>query len=64
MTKPLPFTEHAIVRAIKGVRRAGIKVGAVKIGADGSILVLDEALAPAVAPTQDASPSEWEDFQA
>jgi hypothetical protein len=60
MTKPLPFTENAILRAVNGVRKAGIRVGAVKIGPDGSILILDEALAPAVVPKQDPVPSKWE----
>jgi hypothetical protein len=53
VTKPLPFTENAIVRAVSGARKAGVKVGAVRIEPDGTITVLDASLAPAIAPTQD-----------
>lgn len=62
MTKSLPFTENAIARAIAGARKGGVKVGAVEIRPDGSIVVLDESLAPAIYPKQDsaAAPSKWD----
>lgn len=59
MTKPLPFTENAIQRAVSGARKAGIKVGAIKVDPDGAITVLDESLAPTAAPKQDRPPSKW-----
>lgn len=63
MTKSLPFTANAIVRAVYGARKAGIKVAAVRVEPDGSIIVLDEALAPVVVPKQDpekAALSKWD----
>jgi hypothetical protein len=59
MTKALPFTENAIQRAVGGARKAGIKVGPVMVAPDGTIIVLDESLAPAIVPKQDPPPSKW-----
>lgn len=64
MTKPLPFTEVSIARAIRGVERAGRYVVGVK--GDGTILVglkpLDTAsLVPEI--EQDVPASKWEDHQ-
>jgi hypothetical protein len=62
MTKPLPFTEASLARAIRGVERAGRFVVGVK--GDGTLLVgarpLDTAsLVPEIA--QDVPASKWED---
>ena len=64
MTKPLPFTEASLARAIRGVERAGRFVVGVK--GDGTLLVsvrpLDTAsLVPEIEET--ATVSEWEDKQ-
>lgn len=61
MTKSLPFTENAVARAVAGARKGGIKVGAVRVEPDGTIVVLDEKLAPAVLPhhDNDNKPSKW-----
>jgi len=57
----MPYTENAIARVIAGARKAGVNVGAVKVEPDGSITVLDEKLAPAVTPKQDAPvPCKWD----
>lgn len=66
MTKPLPFTELSVRRAIAAARKEGVKVGAVKVDPNGAVTVFDERLAPSIAPTQDAvpAPPEWEDFEA
>jgi uncharacterized protein GlcG (DUF336 family) len=64
MTKPLPFTELSVRRAIAAARKEGVKVGAVKVDPNGAVTVFDESIAPAIAPTQDASPSPWEDIEA
>lgn len=42
MTKPLPFTEVSLARAIRGVERAGRFVVGVK--GDGTLLVSDKPL--------------------
>jgi len=62
MTKPLPFTEASLARAIRGVERAGRFVVGVK--PDGTVLVADKpldtvSLVPKI--EQDAPASKWED---
>jgi hypothetical protein len=62
MTKPLPFTEASLARAIRGVERAGRFVVGVK--SDGTLLIgnkpLDTAsLVPEI--EQDIPASKWED---
>jgi hypothetical protein len=62
MTKPLPFTEASLARAIRGVERAGRFVVGVK--PDGTVLVADKpldtvSLVPEI--EQDAPASKWED---
>lgn len=72
MTKPLPFTESAIARAVAGATKGGMSVGAVKITANGSIIVLDEKLVPTIMPKEDDmtkekegdTPSPWDDIEA
>jgi hypothetical protein len=62
MTKPLPFTEASLARAIRGVERAGRFVVGVK--GDGTLLVSDQRLdtTSLVAEIgQDIPASEWED---
>jgi hypothetical protein len=56
VTKPLPFTEASLVRAIKGVERAGRFVIGVRL-ADGTLIVGDKPLATASLVPQDAQPS-------
>jgi hypothetical protein len=62
MTKPLPFTEASLARAIRGVERAGRFVVGVK--GDGTLLVSDRPL-PIVSLVpeieQDDRASKWED---
>jgi hypothetical protein len=62
MTRPLPFTEASLARAIRGVERAGLYVVGVK--PDGTVLVADKrldtvSLVPEI--EQDAPASKWED---
>jgi hypothetical protein len=62
MTKPLPFTEASLARAIRGVERAGRYVVGVK--ADGTLLISDHpldtaSLVPVIEETMPAS--KWED---
>jgi hypothetical protein len=58
MTKPLPFTEASLARAIKGVERAGRFVVGVRLS-DGTLIVGDKPLETAsmIPPVgQDAPP--------
>lgn len=67
MTRPAPFTEAALRRAIRAAEKAGYRVGGVK--PDGTVLVYDgEKTRPDVlnpgAAGHDAEASEWEVFKA
>lgn len=62
MTKPLPFTQASLARAIAGVQLAGLHVVGVK--GDGTLLTSEKplditSLVPEI--EQDAPASEWED---
>ncbi len=64
MTKPLPFTEASLARAIRGVERAGRF--AVGMRLDGTLLISDKPLptiplGPEI--VEDAPASKWEDKQ-
>jgi hypothetical protein len=64
MTKPLPFTEASLARAIRGVERAGRFV--VGVRADGTVLVGLKPLDPIslVPEIEQGDPaSKWEDVQ-
>ena len=67
LTKPLPFTEALIRRAVSGVRSAGLRISAVEVRPDGTVVVRsgDDATAAlsytkTVSNTAAAS-SGWED---
>ena len=62
VTKPLPFTEASLARAIKGVERAGRFVIGVK--PDGSLIVGDKQINSSSFvpdPELDTPASKWED---
>jgi len=60
MTKPLPFTEAAVRRALIAARKAGMKVGAISIAPDGTMTVFEgEPIEAPAVPIQDATPSKW-----
>jgi len=67
MTRPLPFTEASIRRAVNGARKAGLRV--IGIRADGTIIVQDgdDDLADLVAssPPPQTEPLyfKWEDAE-
>jgi hypothetical protein len=55
MTKPLPFTEASLARAIKGVQRAGLFVVGVK--PDGTLIVADKRFdVTSLAPAEQSPP--------
>lgn len=65
MTKALPFTEHSLARAIRGVERAGRFV--IGVRTDGTLIVGDKPVDPASLVPQDeqnAQTSKWEDQRA
>ena len=43
MTKPLPFTEQSIRRAIRAVRQEGLEIKATTIHADGAVTIYHDA---------------------
>lgn len=65
MTKPLPFTESRVRRAIAAVRKEGLPVSAVSIHPDGTVTIY-QGIAVPVVPAQNEGPprSEWEDIKA
>jgi hypothetical protein len=63
MTKPLPFTESRVRRAIAAVRKEGLPVTAVSIHPDGTVTIYQGIAAPA-APAQDDAKSKWLDVEA
>jgi hypothetical protein len=53
MTKPLPFTELAVRRAIAAARKEGISF-AISIAPDGTITIFQQhTVAPPTVPSQD-----------
>jgi hypothetical protein len=68
MTRPLPFTEASVRRAILAARKAGLRVTGIR--PDGTVMVSDGDKAPDPVverspPLQTASPtSKWEDAEA
>jgi hypothetical protein len=63
VTRPLPFTESRVRRAIAAARKEGIAVNAVSIHPDGTVTVFQGIAAP-LAPAQDAAKSKWLDVEA
>jgi hypothetical protein len=63
VTKPLPFTESRVRRAIAAVRKEGLPVSAVSIHPDGTITIHQGVAIPVAVP-QHAGSSEWEDIEA
>ena len=65
MTRPLPFTESRVRRAIAAVRKEGLAIGAVSIHPDGTVTI-HQGIAVPVMPAQTDPPprSEWEDIRA
>jgi hypothetical protein len=65
MTKPLPFTESRVRRAIAAVRKEGLSVSAVSIHPDGTVTIYQGIAVPAVPAQNEVPPrSEWEEIEA
>ena len=58
MTKPLPFTEASLSRAIKGVQNAGLFV--IGVRPDGTLIVADKPIdaASIIPPDTQTSPAD------
>jgi hypothetical protein len=56
MTAAARFKQEDITRAVRGVEKAGIRVGRVEIDRDGRIVILSESAAPPA-----AAPNPWDD---
>jgi hypothetical protein len=63
MTKPLPFTESRLRRAIAAARKEGMVVSAVSIHPDGTVTVYN-GLAPPPASSENHAHSKWLDVEA
>ena len=59
MTKALPFTEHSIARAIRGVERAGLFV--VGVRPDGTLIVSNKPIDPASLVPDEPPRSKWDE---
>jgi hypothetical protein len=62
MTKPLPFTESAIRRAVLAARKAGLEVSAVSVSPDGTVTVY-QGLATRPAGGETPHSSRWLDVE-
>jgi hypothetical protein len=64
MTRPLPFTQASLCRAIRAARKEGLRVAGIR--PDGTLIVHDGAdtIADGLLVDQDEMPSKWEDVKA
>jgi uncharacterized protein GlcG (DUF336 family) len=63
MTKPLPFTESILRRAIAAVQKAGLRITATRVTPDGAVTIFhdDDAAAP---PASKRDQDKWLDVEA
>lgn len=65
MTRPLPFTQASLRRAIAAARKEGLRIAGIR--PDGTLILGDGAEAPLadIGPDgQPLAPSKWEDVEA
>ena len=67
MTRPLPFTEASLQRAIRAARKSGLRVTGIR--SDGTLLVNDgdnvpDSVAPSHTDSDTTALSKWGDVQA
>lgn len=67
MSRPLPFTEASVRRAISAARKAGLRVMGIR--ADGTVIVQDGEnpdvpLPDSASPGHVSPSSKWEDVEA
>ena len=64
MTKPLPFTESCVRRAIAAVQKAGLPIKATSIAPDGTVTIFHDGVAPPTASGENHEQSKWLDVEA
>lgn len=64
MSRPLPFTEAAVRRAIAAARKAGLEVSAVSIAPDGTVTVFQQGIAAPLPSGETYAKSKWLDVEA
>ena len=64
MTRPLPFTQASLCRAIRAARKEGLRVAGIR--PDGTLIVHDGAdtIADGLLVDQDEMLSKWKDVEA
>jgi hypothetical protein len=63
MSRPLPFTEAAVRRAIVAARKAGLEVSAVSIAPDGTVTVFQQGIASPSPSGEKHAKSKWLDVE-
>ena len=63
MTKPLPFSEQTIRKAIAAARKEGLDINAVSIRPDGTVTVHKDT-EPLLSPNNDRTNAKWLDVEA
>jgi hypothetical protein len=63
VTKPLPFTEAVVRRAIAAARKAGLEVSAVSIAPDGTVTVFQQGIASPPPSGENNAKSKWLDVE-
>jgi hypothetical protein len=64
MSRPLPFTEATVRRAIAAARKAGLEVSAVSIAPDGTVTVFQQGIASPPPSGENHAQSKWLDVEA
>ena len=64
MTKPVPFTEAAVRRAIAAARKAGLAVAAVRIEPNGAVTIFQNGIEPPSPSNENPDRSKWLDVEA
>jgi hypothetical protein len=64
MTKPLPFTELAICRAIAAVQKAGLPIKATSVGPDGTVTIFHDGVAAPLPSGENQGQAKWLDVEA
>jgi hypothetical protein len=63
MTKPVPFTEATIRRAIAAVQKAGLAVAAVRIEPNGAVTIFQNGIEPPSPSDENLGQSKWLDVE-
>jgi hypothetical protein len=64
MTKPVPFTEATVRRAIAAVQKAGLSVAAVRIEPNGAVTIFQNGIEPPSPSNETAARTKWLDVEA